>query len=438
MLERRVLPTAAPAFALGARQLASASASASSSRPPDRHVVQSQLHTMKPAELLRFDNTSGITITAIIAVVAVLAGVFLLCIAIASLLSKTNAPRHEAFPYAYAHGQPPMYQPSASLHRPASERKDDPDANLLDSAAPLAGNTASLGSHSRSGSSGVAFPGPAAARRGPLARPRLDQPHNDPSPAAGQLGAVNYNGREMTINMAGPGADEAARAAAEARLDRERARRSTVVGGPPPLASTTRASRYARASMLMMPPDSSAHRLSTAGSSRRSRRMSRARVSRLSTYSSTEADAGGNLSARRRSVTSTGPGVAHVPSNRWGGDEDGYTGRRSTGGRSVHGGASRASRTTPMAPPLPRSAGAGAGADTGLGERLGLPAYTTTGRASLISADSMSVYDAPGGTYGYGAYAGAQPEWAAAPASQASLLDPLQAHGPNPFVLAMH
>lgn len=421
---RQAPASSASSSSIDASSLSHAHRANHSSVGIDRHVIQSLVNGMDDGQLIHFDNTSSITISTIIAVLCVLIGVFLACIVVAAILSKINAPRQEAFPWAQETGpRGGMYQPSHSASDKADSIPAPPsaasDLNNMDASfqenVPLAGGGSN--GHFRTGSSGLGFPGPATAahRKSPLAaqyQERQSSPSGSPN-LDPRRGTVNYNGREMTINMAGPLANENARQAAEDRLGRERTRRSTVIGGPPPLADGRRVSRYSRASMT------SGTRLSLAAARKSfTQRKSRARLSRLSGTSDDSVgakDAGGYLSSRRKAVTSTGAGMVRSPSSRMYEEEGPLTSsapydREGLGNTTDN--AMRFSKTVSRPPALSPFE------DT-------FQAHPT----GLLSAES-GPYD-----HDTDVYATPEPqEWAAAQASQADLLDPLHVHRPQPYV----
>lgn len=448
-LQPRLVRTA---LSLLARQVPSPSAAgpssssvSSSSHPSyshgaDRHVVQSEVHDMSADQLLRYNNTSGITINAIIAVISVLVGVFLFCILLSVLLSRTNAPRHEAYPYTHSAMPPKAYQPSAFAsprrdRTPSSPSTFDQKAKLLDSPVAPAGGWPHPIPHS----------GLAAAQyqdRTPSPSSMSGSDAFPFSPPPTYPGIVNYNGREMAISMAAPEAEEVVRQTADMRLERERARRSTVVvGGPPPLRDARRSSRSSRASML----GPGSHLPTTVGS--RAQRTSRQRLSRFSRLSHVppptaagtaqrDDPRGGGVprEPRRRSVTSTGAGISRTgssicldttqPGGYVFGGRRGLPGRRESLMDEI---GPQASRVL-FGPPAPRKGSARTAAHTPYHDRNG---STLTSGSMGSSFIAPSLYDVNGRHQH-----GHEQEWDVAHASEIDLLDPLQANGPNPFRVA--
>lgn len=405
--------------------------SSSSSPAADRAVIQSEVATMSAAQVLRYDNTSGITITAILAVLAVLLGVFILCILLGMILSRTNARRLEAFPYS----QPIIIPSTVYNHLPVSPiddpNDDDPNqtlpisastkeyrVSLFDSAARTAGQSTN---HTRTGSSGLKFPGPVSAtkRRVAAVAAYSDRPSSStetlaasPKKDNSSSDTVNSDGREITINMAGPQADDATRQAAEERRDQERNRRSVVIGGLPPAQDPTkRSSRYSHASQIRQ------SRLSLGTKS--SKHRSRQRVS--VTESLTGAGTSGNLSTRHKAITSSGAGMVRPQSQRWqdhdsthrtyetlnGADHD--AGEKDEVTRSPVGNCSGSTGSrTWRASHLTRS-----GSRSPYQEKAGLVPGDFPLRSSELDLTHVS-------------------DWAAT--TQDNLLDPLQNHAPKGFV----
>ena len=232
-------------------------------------------------ELLNNDETSSITLLAIIILLGGFVGAFLFCVALSRILAITNRPKAEAFPYqsagagsmggstaslgpagtgkGAAKGQ--MFQPSLSMngrHGSFSAKADSIQMGLLNSAAPMAGRSPSSddiasgygqapiamagqsnGGHQRGASSGLGFPGPpSAARRGPGAAAGQAHPplHSGPGDGASTGFSAAPDGAGFQ-----PGQLFQAGGNAGPRL------RNPLHVGPPPASDARRQSRYNRA-----------------------------------------------------------------------------------------------------------------------------------------------------------------------------------------------